>query len=371
MSVGGQVPAQRGSVQLLSKQYEWQWPHCQGYVQHSSLTPHGQTFSLYDMNAPPASGPDGSGHPIAVVAERTGLTQDVLRVWERRYDAVHPIRGPGGQRYYSDADLERLALLRAATRAGRSIGQVARLSTEAIAALVADDEAARARRALAPTAMPDAVDTVEAALILARSLDAQALDETLRRAVAVLGASPFIETVAAPLLRRVGDEWHAGRLSPAPEHLVSSILHDIVAGTMRSFAPRPGAPRILIATPAGDRHAIGAALVGAAAAVEGWNVVYLGPDLPARDIADAASAAGARVVALSLVYVDDPARVLGELRALRSTLPPAVWIIAGGAGTRALAAELSAMGVVVEASIPGLVTQLRRIGSSGEIAAVT
>ncbi|MEO7457577.1 MAG: MerR family transcriptional regulator [Gemmatimonadaceae bacterium] len=310
----------------------------------------------------PDSGSTRTGHPIAVVAERTGLSQDVLRVWERRYEAVHPIRAPGGQRYYSDADVERLTLLRAATRAGRSIGQVARLATEEIAALVADDVAARERIAPPQPTASDAGEAVEAALMLARSLDAQALDETLRRAAAAMGVSPFIETLAGPLLRRVGDEWHAGRLSPAPEHLVSSILHDILTGTMRSVPQRNGAPRVLVATPAGDRHAIGAALVGAAAAVEGWNVLYLGADLPAGEIADAAIAAGVSVVALSVVYVDDPGRVLGELQALRSELPAAISIIAGGAGARALTSALAAIGVLVEGTLPGLVAQLRRVG---------
>ncbi|MBC7671697.1 MAG: MerR family transcriptional regulator [Polaromonas sp.] len=315
------------------------------------------------MTALPPLGSERAGHPIAVVAERTGLSQDVLRVWERRYGAVQPIRGPGGQRFYSDADVQRLGLLNAAIRAGRSIGQVARLSTEEIATLVEEDMAARDRRALPTSAVPGAVDIVESAFILARSLDASALDETLRRAVAVMGVSPFIELVVGPLLRRVGEEWHAGRLSLAPEHLVSSILHDIIAGTMRAFPQRAGAPRVLIATPAGDRHAIGAAIAGAAAAVEGWNVLYLGPDLPAQEIADAASAADVRVVALSVVYVDDVSRVLGELRALRTRLPATVTIIAGGAGARSIAAELAAIDVLVEASIPGLVAQLRRIWS--------
>src|SRR6476661_3084343 len=91
--------------------------------------------------------PAAARHPIAVVAERTGLSQDVLRVWERRYGVVTPKRGPGGQRLYSDADVERLALLHAATRAGRGIGQVAGLTTHAIAALVDEDSAARERRA--------------------------------------------------------------------------------------------------------------------------------------------------------------------------------------------------------------------------------
>ena len=130
---------------------------------------------------------------------------------------------------------------------------------------------------------------------------------------------------------------------------------------MRAFPQRHGAPRVLVATPAGDRHAIGAALVGAVAAMEGWNVLYLGTDLPAHEIADAASAARVRVVALSVVYVDDAARVLDELRTLRSRLPTAVAIIAGGAGARSIAAELTAIGVLVEAGVPGLVAQLRRM----------
>src|SRR5829696_5654503 len=86
-------------------------------------------------------------HPIAVVAERTGLSHDLLRVWERRYGVVAPTRGPGGQRLYSDADIERLALLHAATRAGRSISQVAGLTDEALAELLDEDLAARERRA--------------------------------------------------------------------------------------------------------------------------------------------------------------------------------------------------------------------------------
>jgi len=314
------------------------------------------------MTALQESPPVAARHPIAVVAERTGLTQDVLRVWERRYGAVHPERGAGGQRRYTDADIARLALLHAATRAGRSIGQVAGLSTDALEALVNEDVTARARQAPPAVASSAAMEAVAASLALARTLDGARLDEALRRTAAQLGVSAFLESVAAPLLRQVGDEWHAGRMTPAQEHLASSVLHDIIVETMRTFSKANGAPRVLVATAAGDRHAVGAALVGAAAAVEGWSVLYLGADLPAAEIADAARAAAVRVVALSVVYVDDRARMLGELRAIRSRLPREVTLIAGGGGSGALAAELSAMGVRVESSLAGLVAELRREG---------
>jgi methylmalonyl-CoA mutase cobalamin-binding subunit len=147
---------------------------------------------------------------------------------------------------------------------------------------------------------------------------------------------------------------------PSHEHLVSSVLHDIISETMRSFVPRPGAPGLLVTTPAGDRHSIGAALVGAAAAVEGWNVLYLGADLPADDIADAARTAGVIVVAVSIVYVENRARVLDELRTLRSRLSKKISLIAGGSGAATLAAELTAMDIKVSPSVPGLIAELRR-----------
>src|SRR5918993_3528690 len=78
-------------------------------------------------------------HPIRVVAERTGLTPNVLRAWERRYGLVAPGRSEAGQRLYPDADIERIALLAKASHAGRPVGQTAALSLEQLRKLVAED----------------------------------------------------------------------------------------------------------------------------------------------------------------------------------------------------------------------------------------
>jgi DNA-binding transcriptional MerR regulator/methylmalonyl-CoA mutase cobalamin-binding subunit len=304
--------------------------------------------------------PDHQRHPIAVVSQRTGLSQDVLRVWERRYGAVVPSRSSNGLRVYSDADIERLILLRSATRAGRSIGQIAKLPLPALEGLVAEDEAAREKRGRTVGAPPDAREVVSASLALARQLDSTALDESLRRAAVVMGMPVFLETVAAPLLRKVGDEWHAGRLSPAHENLVTSSLHEIIAAMMRVFTRRPGAPTVLVTTAAGERHVIGAALVGASAALEGWNVLYFGTNLPASEIAESAKSTDVRVVAVSIVYVENPNRVLGEMRALRELLPADVPLIAGGAGAMMISKELAAINVRVQSSVSGFLGELRR-----------
>ena len=117
---------------------------------------------------------------------------------------------------------------------------------------------------------------------------------------------------------------------------------------------------MLVATPAGDRHAIGAALVGAVAAVEGWEVIYIGADLPANDIASAALVTSSRLVALSVVYVDQPERVHDEFRSLRSLLPRNLDIVAGGGGIAGISSQLQTIGIHVESTIVGWSNELRR-----------
>jgi methylmalonyl-CoA mutase cobalamin-binding subunit len=87
---------------------------------------------------------------------------------------------------------------------------------------------------------------------------------------------------------------------------------------------------LVVATPAGQIHELGALLVGATAANLGWHVTYLGASLPAAEIAGAARQNRARAVALSLVYPEDDPRLDGELTRLHESLPPEVMLLVGG-----------------------------------------
>ena len=287
------------------------------------------------------------GHTISVVAERTGLSRDVLRVWERRYQAVEPMRTAGGQRLYSDDDLQRFQLLAEATRNGRSIGSVAALSTDALAKLVEDDGAAR------PPATADREKThgavhrevAELALEHALALDASSLDRELRRAIARYGVPMFLEEIVPTLMHRIGNEWVAGRLSIPHEHLASSVVLGILLEAVRAIPETPGAPRLLVATPVGEQHVVGAALIAAAAALDGWSILFLGANVPADDLVLAAQ--GVHAVALSIVHAQDALETVRELQAVRTGLPLRMTLIAGGAGAVRLEETLGLPGVKV------------------------
>ncbi|HEX6251403.1 MAG TPA: MerR family transcriptional regulator [Gemmatimonadaceae bacterium] len=317
------------------------------------------------IGSAPANQEAGEGaHPIAVAAARSGLSQDVLRVWERRYRAVRPTRAPGGQRLYTDADIERLRLLRMATQGGRSIGLIAELPSPSLARLVSDDAAARERTAPAGSAAADPAAAIAAALAATRALDAAQLGNVLRNALAISGVTAFVESITVPFLRSIGDEWHAGRLSPAHEHLASSVAETVLLEATSALTPAREANRILVATPSAERHSLGAAIVSTTAAAAGWHVLHLGADLPAADIAEAARSARVQAVALSIVYVDDARRVMAELRQLKRLLPDDVELFAGGAGASTLRVPLSRLGVGVFADLAALRAALAQNGAT-------
>lgn len=285
-------------------------------------------------------------HPIRVVAHRTSLTPATIRAWERRYHAVEPARSQGGQRLYSDRDIERLNTLRALTDMGRSIGTVAALPHEAAEALLSEDlEAVPAGNGSAAAETEDS--WVDEAFRHLTSLDSQALERVLWRAFMSLGAKSFLEGVVVPLLGRVGTGWAAGRVSPAQEHLGTGALERLLTWMNDPGMSVAEGPRVVVATLPGDRHALGARLAAAAAAVEGWQATYLGADLPAEDIAAAATKVGAKTVAISVVRTEGTSETASNLAALRGLLDPDVAVIVGGSGARFLKGSQIPVGVEV------------------------
>ena len=280
-------------------------------------------------------------HPIGVVAERTGLSTDLIRAWERRYGVVEPSRDEADRRLYTDGDVERLRLLARAVSGGRRIGRVAGLGDEELGRLVRDDEAARravsGRSSGGAGERPEAL--VERALERVLALDPAGLGEVLERAASLLGLPSFLERVVAPLFREVGDEWHAGRLGLVHEHLATGVAMPIVARLRTRLGAAPDAPLVLVGTPVGERHEIGAMMAAAAAAAEGWRVLYLGAEIPPVELAGAARDTGARAVALSVMYAD-PGEVAREVEALSQALEGEVDLLVGGTGLAALRSAL-------------------------------
>ena len=318
-------------------------------------------------------------YPVRLVAVRTGLTPHLLRAWERRYGVVTPTRTEGGQRLYSDLDVERLRVLRRLTDRGHAIRRLAALPindlTRLEAASRADEQLRAAELGLTssneesdgqaerPARAGSVGDALAAAMQATRRLDAAELLVVLERAAVTLGAPTFLDEVAAPLLARVGHGWAEGSVSVAQEHMATAVFRRVLGWLLRVYEATGTAPRLVVATPPGHIHELGALMVAASAAAEGWRVTYLGPDLPVPDLVSAVAQTGASAVAVSAVYEPDGAELLDTLREMRAALPARVSLLVGGGAMPAIAAEAEAAGARVITSLPDFRAMLRRLGA--------
>jgi DNA-binding transcriptional MerR regulator/methylmalonyl-CoA mutase cobalamin-binding subunit len=281
-----------------------------------------------------------SFHAIKAVAQQTGLSAHVIRIWEKRYKAVEPKRTGTNRRLYSDEQVQRLVLLRDLAAAGHKIGVIAPLPTATLSKLAAQVPAGEGTRAEAPPG-----SLLERCLAAVNNLDSRALETALKRGAVELGAQGLLHRLIAPLAQQIGDLWRDGVITAAHEHVASAVIRVFLGQTAKVFAATEGAPVLVVGTPAGQLHELGAMLAAAAAANLGWSVTYLGPSLPAAEIAGAACHSQARAVALSLVYPEDDPRLENELLRLRELLPPEIPILAGGRAATAYGDTLAKAGV--------------------------
>jgi DNA-binding transcriptional MerR regulator/methylmalonyl-CoA mutase cobalamin-binding subunit len=310
------------------------------------------------------------GSSIRVAAAQTGLTAHVIRAWQKRYQLLDPARSEGGHRLYSAADVQRLSLVAQATRLGHPISSVAQLPEAALQQMLAAAAAAQTPLAPqlaqdpsvpAPSAQAKADDFKAEIMAALERIDARAIDEILERADMALGWQGLLQLVIAPTAVAIGDGWRAGTLMATHEHIFTATVRKFLGSFYLQHSRTENAPRIVIATPQGQVHELGALLVAATAENVGWDATYLGPNLPVTDIIGAAVRRQAKAIALSIIYpLDDPA-LHYRLKQMKRLMPPGLHLMVGGSGAYAYQETLQAIGAATPDSLMGVAAHLDQL----------
>jgi methanogenic corrinoid protein MtbC1 len=261
-------------------------------------------------------------------------------------------------------DVDRLRVLRRLTAQGYPIGQLARLSLEELEQLADADLPSPTTSEAGAVRSSQADEFSSAAVRAARKLEAGDLKAVLEQAAIALGVPAFLDQVVAPAIREIGHGWEQGTLSVGQEHLATAVFRQVLSWIIETFQVSHPAARLLVATPPGEAHELGALMAGAAAGIEGWDVVHLGADLPAADIVAAAHQMGADAVALSLVHTSNIPRVIEDLKNLRQAMGEEVRLLMGGSAATQQRERLEALGAQVFDSFAGFREALRSIAAS-------
>jgi methylmalonyl-CoA mutase cobalamin-binding domain/chain len=310
-------------------------------------------------------------YSIKVVSLKTGLSAHAIRAWERRYNAVTPKRDSNNRRYYTQEDIHRLTLLKRATDAGFGISQVVGSSDDELKELIdsmnvidlpvkRDNTGLELRMNVNETSFENYVEGFMSAL---EQMDSKTLENILIQSETDYGLNGMIENVIVPLMEEIGEGWRKGNLRISHEHLASHVIRTFLGGVLAVHKTFPGAPNVLVTTPSDQWHDIGALIIAVTAASEGWNVTYLGANLPAEEIAGSAKQNNCTAVILSIVYPEDDPTLVQEIRKLRRSLPDNVFIIAGGRASVSYSQVLDEVGARRVSSLYEIRTTLESLRS--------
>ncbi len=239
--------------------------------------------------------------PLRAVVARTGLNPDTIRAWERRYGAIEPSRSTGGTRQFSEEDVTRLLCLKELRERGFSLPTIAQLPTPELTSMRRGRQREREAFARGRPTQPPLTPPQKTYLEAIENLDANGALQQLRVMSQDVGNLQLILGVAIPIMWEVGQRWREGSLGTAPEHLVRAQLKSLMTSRFEQIPVSEGARRLLFTTPAGQLHEFGI-LAGSVLAKEaGFDVLYLGPDLPIEEIIWSVAKSQAEILVLSVV----------------------------------------------------------------------
>ena len=244
------------------------------------------------------------------VSSQTGLSSDVIRAWEKRYDAIRPERTETNRRLYSANDIARLEKLVLLTKAGHSIGRIARFTDSQLQSLVSDISIAVStndkpreedrENAHAASQLQGAERIINESLSHAAALNERALELTLSHAEQTMGLSRALTYVIEPLTTRLVSLDGPTGVRVAQNNFAVSFLRTFLTLRAGNIPSDPLRPLLLSATPPGQWGEIGAIMANLTAQHLGWRTLFLGPDLPPEEISTAASNNAPTAVALSI-----------------------------------------------------------------------
>lgn len=273
-------------------------------------------------------------YPIKAVSNLTGLSLHVIRAWEKRYNVVIPKRTETNRRLYSDEDVQKLKLLSKALDSGYSIGNVASFDItelENLLGIINDTSRESKSTEKLNFKFESTIENhIEWAIDAIKNLDVIKLENRIYKVLAEYPLPKFISHFLSPLLNKVGEMWVSGDIRIVDEHISTNVIRKILSSLVDNSSVTSSSPSILISTPKGQLHELGALIIAVLASSDGWRVTYLGPDLPAEEIAAAVIRLNPNLIALSIVYPNDKNTLDQEMHKMKRYLNGRTNIVAGG-----------------------------------------
>ncbi len=279
--------------------------------------------------------PDEPKYRIKGVSQKTGVQPVTIRAWERRYHILNPQRSDNSYRMYSERDIALLGWLKKQVDSGTTISSaVAELNINIRkgiwpeAVVTAAPPIPSMRSSLSPS---DFANRLYQALVSHHEPAASQVFEDL---LASYSLSTIFESVITPVLVEIGEAWYNGKILIATEHFASAFFRAKIMAIFQSLPTLRPQALLMVGGGPGELHEIGALMISVLLRETGYNVEYLGPDLPLDDLVLYANDEHPKMIILSATLKESIADLARFERMLESIKPRPIFGFGGSAFNR-------------------------------------
>ncbi len=205
----------------------------------------------------------------------SGIKAHTIRIWEQRYHFLKPARTDTNIRFYEAKELKTILNISLLSRYGYKISHIDRMGEQEVRNRVVSlsvKEAAQERL----------VNDLIACMI---DFDIALFEAMLDQYILANGIDKTVNAIIFPFLDRIGILWITNHVNPAQEHLVTNLIRQKLIFAIENAATyKRIAKTVLLFLPEGERHEIGILYVTYLLKSNGVSALYLGADVPLKDL---------------------------------------------------------------------------------------
>jgi DNA-binding transcriptional MerR regulator len=206
----------------------------------------------------------------------SGIKSHTIRIWEKRFNLIIPLRTQTNIRYYTNENLKKLLNISILNRSGIKISKIAKLN----------DKELKEKVLMVSHKSLDTETLLENLILSTIELDELKFEDILTNLIVNNGIEDTFIKVLKPFFERIGILWQTGSIMPAQEHLISALVRQklIVAIDSLRNHTLPDKKSFLLFLPEEELHELGLLLYQYILKKRGYPVIYLGQSVPLEDL---------------------------------------------------------------------------------------
>ena len=209
----------------------------------------------------------------------SGIKAHTIRIWEKRYNVLEPMRSDTNIRYYNLVNLQKLLNITLLHEHGYKISRIAKFTEQQIPEAVREIISVKSVKSHAISSFKMAMINFDQSLFT-KTYDTLLSEKSFREV--------FYE-VFIPLMNEIGLLWQSDTITPAHEHFISYLIKQkllINTEKLQVLQPTNDDKVFVLYLPSNEIHELGLMYLNYEVLHHGYRSIYLGESIPLDNLKD-------------------------------------------------------------------------------------